>query len=137
MLRGMGQHWIPVATVALAGTLLGGCAEEDAPAVCNSLEAVHASVDDVRHAGAGENGLTQLRTDLSQLRLHLDQLQADARAQFQPQLDTVRAAAGQVSSSVAAARTEPTATTLDGVRTAVTGLSAAVQNLDTAMSQTC
>jgi hypothetical protein len=140
MLAVMRCHAIRAVTAATAITaLLGGCGAGggDRPAVCDSLSAVQASVDDLRNANVSENGLSQLRSDLGQLKVNLDQLSQDARAQLQPQIDGVRAAAGQLSSSVTAAKSDPSAATFAGVRTAVAGVADSVQGLGAAMSGTC
>jgi len=133
----MRRHSIWAVTAVLATTLLGGCGGAEKPAVCDSLDAVRASVDHVRDANVSENGMSQLRTDLTRLKTDLNQLANDAKAQFKPEVDKVRSAADELSSAVKSAKADPTSTTFASVRTAVEGLGDAVRNMDTALSDTC
>jgi hypothetical protein len=125
-----------LATAALIALFACGCGD-DPPAVCDSLDAVRASVDDLRHANISENGLSQVRSDLQRLKQDIDGLTDAGRAQFEPQISAVRAAAEQLSTSVTAASAEPTAVTLAAVGGGVTGLADAVRGLTAAMSETC
>ncbi len=136
----MRRRWIWAVTAMLVTTtFLGACGGGggDQPAVCVSLEAVQVSVDNISKANVSENGLTQLRTDLKTLKENLEKLLDDARAQFQPQVDAVRAAVDEFSSSVTAATEDPNATTFESVRTAVKSLGDAIKDLGTAVSETC
>jgi len=116
---------------------LAGCADDDQPAVCDSLDAVRTSAEHVNDANVSENGLSQVRTSLDQLKLDLQQLGTDAKTQFEAQVTAAKAAADQLSASVSAAKADPTTTTLAVVRDAMTGLGTAVNNLGTAMADTC
>jgi hypothetical protein len=136
----MRRRWIWAVTAMLVTTtFLGACGGGggDQPAVCDSLQAVEVSVDNISKTNVSENGLSQLRTDLKTLKENLDQLLDDARAQFQPQVDAVRAAVDELSSSVDAATADRNATTFESVRTAVRGLGDALKDLATAVSETC
>jgi ElaB/YqjD/DUF883 family membrane-anchored ribosome-binding protein len=136
----MKRRWIwAIAAMLVTTTFLGACGGSgaDKPAVCDSLEAVQVSLDNISKTNVGENGLSQLRTELKALKENLDQLLDDARAQFQPQADAVRAAVDELSSSVEAATADPNKTTLEAVRTAMRSLGDAVKDLATAVSDTC
>jgi Tfp pilus assembly protein PilE len=126
-----------LAVVAIAGVLGAAACSSDQPAVCDSLAAVQNTADHIRNANVSENGVTQLQTDLEQLRPQLQQLYSDAQAQFATELDAVRAATNQFSASVAAARATPDAATLAAVRTSMTAVQQSVQALGGAMSGTC
>jgi hypothetical protein len=137
MLRGMTTSMRIVAAAA-AIVLLGGCADDESrPAVCDSYDAVQASVDDLRNANISENGLSQVRTDLKELRHGLEQLLDDARANFQTQVDPIRLATDELATAVATARSEPTAMTLAAVGDAAAWLRETVHRLGTAMADTC
>jgi hypothetical protein len=127
--------WITVA--AAIGVLTAGGCGTDQPAACAHLDAVQASLDHVRNANVSENGLSQLRTDLSQLQANLIQLRTDAQAKFPTEIDGVRGAANQLAASVATARATPDASTFAAVRTALSGVQDSVQHLADAMSGTC
>ena len=125
---------VPALLVVLA---LAGCGADDKPAVCDSLDAVRASADDVRDANVSENGLSHVSSNLSQLKQNLQQLGTEARTQFEAQITAVRAAADQLTTSVSAARSDPTPATLGVVRDAMAGLGTAVGSLGDAMDDTC
>jgi hypothetical protein len=126
-----------ITAVAAAGMLTAGGCSTDQPAACAHLDAVQASIDHVRNANVSENGLSQLRTDLSQLQANLIQLRTDVQAKYPTEIEAVRGAANQLAASVAAARATPDATTLAAVRTAMSGVQGSVQHLADAMSGTC
>ena len=121
-------------TLALLGA--GGCGTGQ-PAVCDSLAAVQKSLDHVRDANVSENGVTQLRADLAELRVNLQQLYADGQAQFGAEVQAVKTAVNEFTSSLSAARATPDGKTLDAVRTARAGLQTSVQSLGKAVSGTC
>jgi hypothetical protein len=125
-----------IAFAAAFAALTGGCSTDQAP-VCDSLAAVQTSIDHVRDANVSENGLTQLKTDLNQLKSDLVSLRTDGQAQFPGQIEAVRAAANQLSASIAAARATPEVTTLAAVRTSMSGLQNSVRQLADAMSGSC
>jgi hypothetical protein len=127
-----------LAAVAVA-LLLGGCAEEqqDRPAVCDSYDSVQASADDLRNATISENGLSQVRTDLEELRHALVQLVDDARAQYATEVDTIEKAAADLRTAVTAARADPGPMTLSAVGDAAAWLRETVHRLGTAMADTC
>jgi hypothetical protein len=127
---------IVTAVVALA--LLGGCAEEEnRPAVCDSYDAVQASADDLRNANISENGMSQVRTNLQELRHGLESLLSDASAEFQPQVDTIQVAMDDLANTVTAAQAEPGPMTLAAVGQAAAWLRETVHRLGTAMADTC
>ena len=127
-----------IVTVVAALAFLGGCADEgDRPAVCDSYDAVQASADDLRNANISENGLSQVRTDLQDLRRSLEVLLDDARELYQREVDTIQAAAEQLATTVSAAKAEPGPMTLSAVGDAAAWLRETVHRLGTAMADTC
>lgn len=126
-----------VAAVAVV-LLLGGCADgQDQPAVCDSYDSVQASADDLRNANISENGLTQVRTDLQELRHDLVQLVDEAKAEYATEVDTVEKAAADLQTAVTAARIDPGPMTLATVGDAAAWLRETVHRLGTAMADTC
>jgi len=127
-----------IVTVVAAMAFLGGCADgEHSAAVCDSYDAVQASADDLRNANISENGLSQVRTDLQELRRNLEVLLDDARELYATQVDTIQLAAQQLADTVAAARAEPGPMTLSAVGDAAAWLRETVHRLGTAMADTC
>jgi hypothetical protein len=134
----MGSTSMRIVTAVAATVLLGNCGDaESQPAVCQNYASVQASADDLRNADNSENGLSQVRTDLQELRRDLGQLLDDVSAPFQTQVDTIRSAAGQLATAVTAARADPNATTLAAVGEAAAWLRETVHRLATAMGETC
>jgi phosphotransacetylase len=115
---------------------LGGCGT-DQPPVCDSLVAVQTTMHQIRNANVAENGLALLRAHLQQLNVDVRLLLADAAAQFAPEAEAVRAAADQVSTSVAAAQESPDVAHLSAVRTTLGALRSSLEGLGDAMSGTC
>ena len=128
---------IRIAALTAAATLaIGGCGT-DQPPVCDSLAAVQHTMHQVRTTTVAENGLAALTTQLRQLRADVRLLLDEAGTQFAPEVAAVRAAAGQVSTSVAAARGTPDVVHLGAVRTSLGALQVSVRNLGDALSGTC
>jgi hypothetical protein len=126
-----------IAAVTAAAMLgLGGCGT-DQPQVCDSLDAVQTTMQQIRNANVAENGLAPLRGYLQQLKTDIGLLLNDATAQYAPQAQQVRAAAEQVSASVATARETPDAAHLSEVRSTLGALRSSLNSLGDAMSGTC
>ena len=122
---------------AILGTVaVAGCSSEQSP-VCESLDAVQHSVAQLRNANVSENGLSQVRTDLTQLNASLQQLGTDATSQFAPQIDAVKSSATQLRTSVATAKETPNATNLAAVGGTLQAVQSSVQQLGDAMSKAC
>jgi hypothetical protein len=127
-----------IVAVVAALAFLGGCADDgDRPAVCDSYDAVQASADDLRNANISENGLSQVRTDLQELRRNLEVLLDDARELYATQVDTIELAAEQLASTVTAAKADPGPMTLSAVGDAAAWLRETVHRLGTDMADTC
>jgi uncharacterized membrane protein YccC len=124
------------AVTAVAALGLGGCGT-DQPPVCDSLVAVQTTMHQIRAANVAENGLAPLQSLLQQLKADVAQLLTEASAQFAPQVEGVKAAAEQVSASVATARETPDVAQLSEVRTTLGALRSSLASLGDAMSGTC
>ena len=123
-------------TVLLGATLVG--CSDDQPAVCSSVDNLKTSVDDVTNidltsssaASDLESGLTTIKSDLADVK-------TDAKSQFAPQLDAVDSALATLTTSVQAAKTDPSADTLAAVEAAVAPFNNAVQTLISDVQSTC
>jgi hypothetical protein len=125
-----------VVTPALV--LLGGCAsDEPKPPVCESYDAVQNTVNHLRDANVSENGLTAVRPYVSQLLNDLNQLVADAKAQFSPQADQLRTSVQHLSTTVDTARLDPGVANLAKVRVSVSSVAVSARSLGDAISGTC
>jgi len=124
------------ATLMTGTALVAGCAS-DKPPVCDSLDAVRHSADQMRDANISENGLSAVSGDLSQLKADLAQFANDAKAQYQSQVDALKASVDRLQANVASAREAPTAASLGAVRTTVTDVGNAARELSAAVADTC
>lgn len=125
-----------IAAVTAVTLGLGGCGT-DPPPVCDSLAAAQTTMHQIRNANVSENGLAPLKAHLQQLKVDVRLLLTDAAAQFAPQVEGVRAAADQVSTSVAKAQETPDAAQISEVRTTLGALRSSLKELGDAMSGTC
>jgi hypothetical protein len=125
-----------IAAVTAVALGLGGCGS-DQPPVCESLVAAQATMQQIRATNVSENGLEPLKAHLQQLKADVRLLLTDAAAQFAPEVEGVQAAADQVSTSVATAKTTPDAAHLLEVRTTLGALRSSIEDLGDAMSGTC
>jgi len=129
------SRWI-VGVVLLAPLGAGACGADEPP-VCKSLAAVRNSAGQIRNANVSENGLSQLKADLTELNLALRQFGGEARTEFAAEIEAVRAATTRLSASVSTARATPDAASLAAVRPSLNALRASVQSLAAAASGTC
>jgi hypothetical protein len=122
------------AVVAFSGLVACG---GDQPAVCDDLDAVQASVDNLKDIQVSENGLTALSPALSQVKQDLQQLVMDAKAEFGDEASKVQTAVTALQGSVATAKSERTASSLTDVGTAVGVVRSSLTALQDAVSGTC
>jgi hypothetical protein len=126
-----------IAGFVVLATLGAGACGTNEPAVCDSVEAVQNSAGQIRNTNVSENGLSQLKSDLAQLKLELEKLAGGARTDFAAEIQAVRSATTRLSASVTTARTAPDAVNLAAVRPSLEALRASVQSLRAAASGTC
>jgi hypothetical protein len=126
----------PTAVATLVAAVLVGCSSDDA-AICSSTDDLQASVQNLKDVRVGENGLSTISSDLTAIKGDLAQVKADAKTQYGSQLDKVDAAATALNTSVQAAKSDPSLSTLEVVTTGVKGLVADVDALASSISSTC
>lgn len=125
---------ITVATLLLA-TGLAGCSDQ--PAVCDSVDELRASVDNLKDINLSENGLGEISDSLSAIEDDVRQVASDAKGEFSDQVDQVDADFTELGSSVDAARQDTSASTLGAVGAAVSTLGDDVEALVDDVSSTC
>jgi hypothetical protein len=118
---------------------LAGCAasEPSTPPVCDSWAAVQNTVDHIRTVNVSENGLSALRPYLTQLKDQLGQLYLDAKAQFAPQAEALKAATDKLEADLRTAQGSPDRTNLAAVRGSVGEVRSSADGLHTAMASSC
>lgn len=125
---------LAVATLLL-GAGLSGCSDQ--PAVCDSVDALQASVDNLKDINLSENGVGEISDSLSTIEDDLRQVKTDAKAEWSAQVDAIEADATELTSTVETAQQGPSASTLGAVGTAVSTLVDDVTALAEDVSSTC
>ncbi len=109
----------------------------DAPAVCSSVDELSASIDHLGKVQLGETGRAELESQLAAVRADLAQVRTDAQEQFGDQVAAVTAAADLVRERYQGAKAEPSASTLQPLRTAIANLGSEARALQDAVAGTC
>lgn len=135
-MRQTARQAVAAAVLLLAALTLVGCGNSR-PAVCSDVDSLQSSVDNLKRVDVRENGLSELSSNLNQVKQDVDQLGKDAQSQYRQQIDGVESAVNRLSSSTSAAKANPTAATLSAVRTGVQGVQSAFDDLRHAVSSTC
>ena len=122
--------------VVVAAIGLAACGG-DQPAVCDDVDALQSSVDNLEDVQLSENGLNALSSAVTQIQQDLQQLGTDAKAEFGDDASKVETAVTSLESSVAAAKSDPSASTLSAVGTEIQAVDSSLSALQDAVSGTC
>ena len=114
---------------------LTGCSEQ--PAVCDDLDALRASIDNVRDAKLGENALSTISTEVEKMKTDAEALADDAADEFATEAEAVREGTDTLMSDVDAAQADPSAATLGEVGESIQALGTALENLVDKVGNTC
>jgi hypothetical protein len=117
------------------GSALVGCGGE--PAVCEDVDALRTSVQNLQDVQIGEGALSALSTDLQQIESDLDQLREDTSEEYSTEIDAVQAETDALRESLQAAGAEPSATSFSEVAGDVQALVSSMTDLDNAVDETC
>jgi len=109
----------------------------DKPAVCDDVDALQSSVDNLKDVQVSENGVNALTSQLTQIKQDLAQLGTSAEAEFGDDVSKVETAFTSLQSSVAAAKSERTAASVSAVGTAIEGVTSSLSAMQDAVSGTC
>ena len=106
---------LTVVAPLLLATSLVACSSED-PAVCSSADDLRSSVDSLKDIDVTSSGAVgELQSGLTKIGDDLKKLKADASSEFDDEVTAAQTAFRSVSSSVDAAKAEPSAATLAAV----------------------
>jgi hypothetical protein len=108
-----------------------------APEICQDVEALQESVQELQNIEIGEGALSELGTQLDTIRGDVGQIRRNAGDEYAAETDALDTATESLGSSIEAAVESPTATTLAAVGDSVRALAAAVRNLGDALGDTC
>lgn len=127
---------VTVVAIALSAALVG--CSEDKPAVCESVDTLQTSVDNLKNVDlTSSSAVSDLQTDLSTVEGDLAAVKTDATSEFSTQIDDVDSAFSSLKSSVDAAKADPSATTLAAVGEAVSAFDGAFETLNSDVQSTC
>jgi hypothetical protein len=122
----------------MLGGILVGCSDDDKPAVCSSVNDLATSVDDVKSVDFTASGaLAELQSGLTTIRADLANVKTEAKSEFADEISAVDSAFTTFTTSVDAAKADPTAATLGSVATAVAPFTTAVETLINDVKSTC
>ena len=119
----------PTSSAAPSGTASAG----DTKAICTDVDALKASVTDLRNVKLNSDTVTTVRRMADQISAQVDQLQTDAQASLRPQVDKVSAAVRVLESSLQTAAESPSARNLSVIPSAITGVTQTANDLRNAL----
>lgn len=108
-----------------------------APAVCDSVDDLQASLTALPEVPVTVEGLSTLRQALGQVASEVTQVVEDARSQFRAQADALTAGLSALQTSIGAAVEAPSAASLDAVGTSVRALADTTAGLASDVSSSC
>jgi hypothetical protein len=123
--------------LCLAALPWGATACSGQSAVCDDVDSIKASVQNLKEARIGENGLTVLQTELPKIQSALTQLRADASTQYSSEIDLVQSQARVLRSSVASASADPSMGTFAKVADGIQAVGSATRDLGDAVAGSC
>jgi len=149
--------WWTTAAVALgAGLLAVACSSGSTPAsgtspsatpsatpttttsvVCQDAANLRTSLRNLTHSSVSKGDVTQLKTNLAQVRTDLNSLITNAKGQWQAQTSALKAALDKLQAAISDLSSSPSASNVAGVVAALGGVATAGGSLLTAVSTRC
>jgi hypothetical protein len=159
-MTGTRPAWWSTAAVALgAGLLAVACSSGSTPAsgtspsgtpsasasatptattlVCQDAADLRTSLHNLTHSKVSTGGVTELKSNLAQVRTDLTSLTTDAKGQWQTQTTALKAALDKLQTAISDLSSSPSASTVAGVVAALGGVATAGGSLLTAVSTRC
>jgi hypothetical protein len=148
---------VAVAAAVAAGLLLAACgssttttspgsgatATTASPApsptsgVCQAAAELRASVNALAHVKIGQGTVNEIKSDLANVEAKLTALTAELHDANKPQTSAVNSALDTLKTAVSDFSAHPSASTLGGVTTAVSGVTTSVGNLLSSLAPQC
>lgn len=126
-----------LAALLIASGFLVGCGGGDKPALCSDLDALNASVDDLKSVNATEARLAELEDDLTQVRSSLGKVKSDAEQQYSDEIMGVDQAYATLASDLSSAVSSPSTGAIAQVGSDVRSLGMSLTALNEAVRNTC
>ena len=105
--------------------------------LCDDAAALRASLDKLTHVKAGTGTASQIRADLNDVEANLTALVNHARGQWQAQTSALQSTLTTLGTAVSNLASNPSASTVSGVVTALGGVNTAARNLLTVVNTSC
>lgn len=127
---------LAVGVVFVTG-LVGCSGGSNKSAVCSDMDSLQKTVQSLTHEPFQSGSVSKIQNDLATLREQWDTFKKDAKSQFSGDVNKVQSSIDELSTTVAAAKADPSASTLSAAATAAKGVGDATKGLATAVSGTC
>jgi hypothetical protein len=136
---------VSMVCLLVLGSALAACGGEDTPTeagsptpeICQDVDALRESVQELQNIEIGEGALSELGTQLDTIRGDVGQIRRNSGDEYAAETDALDTATESLGSSIEAAVEAPSATTLAAVGDSVRALASAVRNLGDAVGDTC
>lgn len=126
------------AVVLLVLGLSSGLAScSDDPEVCDDVDALAASLDNLRELQIGENALSSAQSELSGMKTEVAQLRDDAGEEYATEIDAVTSEVEALATGVQSAMETPTPAALQAVADGLRAVGTAVDDLVDTVQGTC
>ena len=105
--------------------------------LCDDATALRASLDKLTQVKVGTGTASQIRADLNEVQANLTALVNHARGQWQAQTSALQSTLTTLKTAVSSLASNPSASTVSGVATALGGVNTAARNLLAAVDTSC
>ena len=105
--------------------------------LCDDAAALRASLDKLTHVKVGTGTASQIRADLNDVEANLTALVNHARGQWQAQTSALQSTLTTLKTAVSNLASNPSASTVSGVVTALGGVNTAARNLLAVVNTSC
>jgi len=127
---------LPLAA-ALSAAVLSGCGGSSKPPLCSSVDDLKTSLSGLGQVQLSVNGISELKTRLSNAQGQLQEVKKDASAQYSSQVTTIETQAAALKSAVAAAQQNPNAVNLTAAGVALKTVATSAKALGSDIRSTC
>jgi cytochrome c556 len=124
-------------SAAAPATSSSSAASPSSSALCADVAAVRASLDQLRHVSVQPGAVTEITSDLNNVRAALTKLVNNAHGQWQAQTSALSAALNTLKTAVSSLGASPGVSTISGVVSALGQVNTAAQNLLAAVNTDC
>jgi hypothetical protein len=118
-------------------SLLVGCTSNSKPAMCSDIDGLQKSVQSLGDVQLGTGAVAEVRDKLTTISTQFDTFKADAKSEFSDDISKVQSAIDKLSTSLTAAKENPSGASLAAAGTAAKGVADATASLATAVRDAC